>query len=689
MRATNGALTTQFSLHDAEHVGNVKYDLLFTEIQDIITQTLQLLQENGEIEPELPLKEAYDKYIHPTQLPLDDPKLWRDIAFAEVPHKFQFDSLVGSQTVKTLQPQTPQEMADANSIMRLMAPESWGETPTERYARMKRDMGQWYDEMDRWGLTKQEQSNLEKHFLPVYASPCQQEQLMLILMDENICGFSLAEANAARKVIAKKEMNKIPDLRKKIIEQATSRNMGEYIWNVVAEPQAGYAFSLLHSTAYSYIGIQTVYLATRWNPVYWNTACMRVESGLEEGASTNYNKIAKATCNAKNSNMTISLIDVNKSQYMFEPNVERDTILYGMKGLNGVGGEIIQEIIANRPYLSLADFMQKTKCNKTVMVSLIKSGAFDQFGEREDIMREYIWAVCEPKKRITMQNFNGLNERNLLPDELSPQKRTFNYNKMLKKYCLVDGMYILKDRYYDFYEEFFDLDLLEPFGDAVAIDPKTWKKQYDKMMLPAKTYITQHKDELLTKLNDSIFQEMWDKYAEGNYSSWEMESLGFYYHDHELANVRESLYNIVEFNDLAEEPIVDYTFKRNGIEIPIFKTQRIMGTVIAKDDGKSTVSLLTVDSGVINVKFNRDYYAKYNRRISEPQPDGTKKVREVGWFQRGTLVVVNGIRRGDMFIAKKYKNTPSHQLYKITAVHEDGTIQMTNKRWGEEDDDID
>ena len=114
-----------------------------------------------------------------------------------------------------------------------------------------------------------------------------------------------------------------------------------------------------------------------------------------------------------------------------------------------------------------------------------------------------------------------------------------------------------------------------------------------------------------------------------------------------------------------------------------------MGTVIAKDDGKSMVSLLTVNSGVINVKFNRDYYAKYNRRISEPQPDGTKKVREAGWFQRGTLVVVNGIRRGDMFIAKKYKNTPSHQLYKITAVHEDGTIQMTNKRWGEEDDDID
>lgn len=689
MKATSGAIVTQFSLHDAEYCGDVKYDFLVTEIQDVIVQCVQMLQEQGEIESNLSLKEVYDKYLHPDVLPINDSVMWDALAKGEVLKLFQFDSQVGGQTVKTLKPRTPKEMANCNSCMRLMATEKGGETPTERYKRMMDNMDLWYQEMNDWKLTLSEQSVLEKYYLSTYATPSQQEDMMQILMDKDICGFTLMEANDARKICAKKQMNRIEELHEKVMEKASSRNLGAYVWETAIKPQMGYSFSLIHSLAYSFVGLQTINLATYFNSVYWNTACLRVDSGLEEDASSNYGKIAKAVGNIINRGIDLSLIDINKSKYMFEPDAEKDTILYGMKGLNGVGGEIIQEIIANRPYLSLADFMQKTKCNKTVMVSLIKSGAFDQFGEREDIMREYIWAVCEPKKRITMQNFNGLNERNLLPDELSPQKRTFNYNKMLKKYCLVDGMYILKDRYYDFYEEFFDLDLLEPFGDAVAIDPKTWKKQYDKMMLPAKTYITQHKDELLTKLNDSIFQEMWDKYAEGNYSSWEMESLGFYYHDHELVNVRESLYNIVEFNDLAEEPIVDYTFKRNGIEIPIFKTQRIMGTVIAKDDGKSTVSLLTVDSGVINVKFNRDYYAKYNRRISEPQPDGTKKVREAGWFQRGTLVVVNGIRRGDMFIAKKYKNTPSHQLYKITAVYEDGTIQMTNKRWGEEDDDID
>ena len=135
---------------------------------------------------------------------------------------------------------------------------------------------------------------------------------------------------------------------------------------------------------------------------------------------------------------------------------------------------------------------------------------------------------------------------------------------------------------------------------------------------------------------------------------------------------------------MPQVPTVEYTFKRNGIEVPIFETCRIAGTVVAKDDIKSTISILTPNSGVVFVKFGRDYYAKYNRRISEVMPDGTKKVREAGYFQKGTLVVVNGYRRNDMFIAKAYSKTPSHQLYKITKIYNDGSFEMTNKRWGEE-----
>lgn len=140
MKATSGALTTQYSLHDAEYCGDVKYDFLVTEIQDVIVQCLTLLQENREIEQGLNLRQLYDKYIHPDILPIEDDRMWEAVASGEILKLFQFDSQVGGQTVKTLRPKSPQEMATCNSIMRLMAQEKGGETPTERYARMKQNI---------------------------------------------------------------------------------------------------------------------------------------------------------------------------------------------------------------------------------------------------------------------------------------------------------------------------------------------------------------------------------------------------------------------------------------------------------------------------------------------------------------------------------------------------------------------
>ena len=202
-------------------------------------------------------------------------------------------------------------------------------------------------------------------------------------------------------------------------------------------------------------------------------------------------------------------------------------------------------------------------------------------------------------------------------------------------------------------------------------------------MNKAKEYITAHRDGLLKQLNNALFQEEWNKYANGSLSTWEMESLGFYYHEHELAHINDQAYNIVEFNTLPEEPLVDYVFKKNGREFPIFKTFRLCGTVIAKDDLKSTISILTKHSGVVNVKMGKDYYARYNQQLSEVGFDGKKTVREKSWFKRGTLVVVNGYRKGNTFMTKAYKKSNSHQLYRITKLNKDGLIEMTNARWGE------
>ena len=55
---------------------------------------------------------------------------------------------------------------------------------------------------------------------------------------------------------------------------------------------------------------------------------------------------------------------------------------------------------------------------------------------------------------------------------------------------------------------------------------------------------------------------------------------------------------------------------------------------------------------------------------------------EKGWFGRGTKVLVTGFRRDDTFIAKTYSKTPTHQLYKITKVNDDGTLELIHERWG-------
>lgn len=680
MKATNGSIITQYSLHDCEFCGDVKQDFLVTQQMTIMGQCIKLLQDHGYFEKELTLRQAYDKYVHPDKLPLNDKKLWNAIDNANILALFQLNSNVGSNVVKQLLPRNVEELTACNALMRLTG-EKGAERPADRYERLKKHPEEWQKEMNDWGFSKHEQQVLRKYMGADYGAPSSQEVLMLILMDPETCGFTLAESNKARKTIAKKLVDEVPKLKEKILKQAKNPKMGEYIWEYVIMPQASYSFSRIHGFSYSLIACQAAFLATYYPSVYWNTAYLRAISGIDNDESSNYKKIAEGVCDIKQHGIEVSLIDINKSEYMFEPDEENNRIIYGLKAVTGINGETIQKIVENRPYTSLQDFLKRTPLNKTAMISLIKAGAFDQFDERKNIMREYIWSVCEPKKRLTLQNFNALIEANLIPQEINFQKRVFVFNKALKANCKFEDYYSLKsDNYYKFYTKFFDVDLLEPLGNKVGIKQKTWKKLYDEAMKPAKEYLKNHQDELLDKLNNSIFDTIWNKYAQGNYSSWEMDSLGMYYHKHELSGVDNKIYEIESFKNLPTSPEVETTFKRKGAEIPIYKLYRIAGTVIAKDDMHSSISILTVDSGVVTVKMNRDYYAMYNRRISEVQKDGTKKVIEQGWFSKGTLVVLQGVRRGDSFFLKNYKRSAYHQLYKITEIHSNGTVEMTNER---------
>ena len=288
MKTPKGEIITQYDLHDCEAAGLTKYDFLVTEVQDKLAQAIRFLQEDGVIENDgINLRSVYDKYFHPNVLPMDDKKVWDAIQNGTVINVFQFDSEVGSQAAKKIKPTTILELTDANGLMRLMTAEKGAETPMEKYIRFKNNINLWYKEMDSCGLTSEEKGYLEPYFKSSYGVPPSQEQLMLMLMDKNICSFTLAEANAARKIVGKKQMSKIPELHRMILEKASSEKLGKYVWENGVKGQLGYSFSVIHALAYSFIGFQTAYIATKWNPIYWDTACLVVNSGSLEDEDDN------------------------------------------------------------------------------------------------------------------------------------------------------------------------------------------------------------------------------------------------------------------------------------------------------------------------------------------------------------------------------------------------------------------
>ena len=237
-----------------------------------------------------------------------------------------------------------------------------------------------------------------------------QETMMQILMDPDIAGFSLADANDARKIVGKKQMNRIPELQQKMFDHMGDQNFANYVWKIAIKPQLGYSFSLNHALPYSFVGIQTLYLAINFNPIYWDTACLIVNSGsLEDDVSnediegeeieevrkrvmsTDYGKVAKAIGDIRSKGINVSLANINQSLFGFKPDVENNRILFGLKGMLNVGDDVVDAIIKNRPYISPRDFLNRVKPGKQAMISLIKGGAFDEMMDRKLCMGWYIW----------------------------------------------------------------------------------------------------------------------------------------------------------------------------------------------------------------------------------------------------------------------------------------------------------
>lgn len=686
MTAPDGTIVTAYELHDCEAVSLIKYDVLSVEALDKIHNCIDLLIKYGYVEDKGNIKDTYESCIGIYNIERNDPDMWKMVHDHKILSLFQMEKQSGIQGIALSKPFSVDDLATLNSVIRLMAPEKNAEQPLHKFARFRQDINEWYKEMEQYGLTKEEQKILEPILLPSSGICESQEGFMQLVQIPECGGFDLTWADRLRKSIAKKKPEEYNQLTKEYFEgveaKGLSKNLCNYVWNVLVATSRGYGFNKSHTLAYSLIALQEMNLAFRFPIIYWNTACLIADSGGEDG-STDYAKIAQSVNRIRDEGVSVSLVDINQSALGFEPDEKHNRIMFGLKALVNISDDFVNNIIEHRPYVSLVDFYHRASPKRQEMISLIKGGAFNEFCSQEEAMVQYLWLSCDKKQRLTLQNMPGLIKHDLLPtgEEFVTPRRVYEFNRYLKDQCKTLEGFKLDVRAIDFLNS---LGLENLYDDDFFVTAKAWDNIYQSYMDVFRDWIKGNKEEVLDALNTSIFMKDWEKYAEGNVSSWEMEAMCFYYHDHELKNVDMKKYGLADFYSLPEEPVVDKVFHRGGSTIPIYKLTKICGTCIAKNKDKGTVFLLTTD-GVVPVKFRKEYFALFDKQTFQRNADGTRKVLERSWFNRGQKILVQGIRRGNEFIAKKYASSNSHQLYKIDDYGKDGTLVLRSERYvGEE-----
>lgn len=721
IKLNSGEWVTAWDLHESEEVSNVKIDLLATLNLTRMRTCLDLLVQYGYIEKKATLRETYEAAIGVYNLDRENPEMWQMLAENKILSVFQFDTPQGIQAISLAKPTSIEEMAALNSIMRLMASEKGAEQPLEKYARFKKNPKLWDKEMDAYHLNDEQKEKLHKYLDYEYGICASQEDIMSMIQDKELGGWSLKDSDMLRKSIAKKDPKLYEELSKRyfdnVKENGLDENLCNYFWQVLVNTQRGYSFNLSHTLAYSIVGLQNMNLACRFPIIFWNTANLIVDSaGVDDGEddidedelvenieealaeldnedndeeevsegkekvkrvkkTVDYGKMARAIGRFKSYGIDILPPDINKSSFTFTPNVETNSITYGLRGITRISNDIIKEIMRNRPYSSFDDFMEKNHTNKLQTLYLIKSGAFDNIENkpRQEILHHYFDSIADKKERLTLQNMQMLLNKELIPDDMTFYGKLFMFNKFLKT-CKDGDNYSLNDAAINFISDNFDLDLTD---NGRTISQKVWDAIYKKAMEPMRVYLKNNKEEMLKRLNDALYAEVAEKYGDGSISKWEMDSISCYFHEHELAAAAD---RYDDFFSLSEEPEIEYSFVNNsGQEVLVPKLHQIIGTVIDKNKLKNSISLLT-PTGVVQVKIYKAQYSQFDKQISRVNDDGTKTIVERSWFSKGTKLLVQGIRRGDNFIPKKRKNSLFPVISKIIGMNDYGVLELQKER---------
>lgn len=393
LQRNDEVITTQYPMGTIERLGLLKMDFLGLRTLTVIRDTLDMLREQG-----IDMK--------PEDIPRDDPAVYEMISAGDTDGVFQLEG-GGMRTFLTnMKPTCFEDIIAAISLYRPGPMES-----IPRYIQGKQNPSSIHYETEK----------LRPILDVTYGCMVYQEQVMQIVRD--LAGYSYGRSDLVRRAMAKKKHKVMAQEREYFIHgklnddgtidvpgcvrNGVPEEVASHLYDEMTA-FASYAFNKSHAAAYAVVCIETAWLK-RYHPVPFMAAILNSVYG-------NPAKIAAYIQYCRSRSIAILPPDVNRSQWKFTVAKAPDGqlgILFGLGAVKTVGQGAVDAIIRERKhgaYRDIFDFCRRidtSECNKRVVESLIKAGAFDGMGGNRPQLMAVFESAMDANSSLRKQTVDG------------------------------------------------------------------------------------------------------------------------------------------------------------------------------------------------------------------------------------------------------------------------------------------
>ena len=355
-RASDGTITTQFTMTTLEELGLLKMDFLGLRTLTVIQNAVRQAEEN------------YGVHLVMEEIDYNDKEVLASIGTGKCDGIFQLESSGMKSFMKELRPENLEDIIAGISLYR---PGPMDFIP--RYLKGKNDKD---------SITY-ECPQLEHILGPTYGCIVYQEQVMQIVRD--LAGYTMGRSDLVRRAMSKKKAAVMEKERQNVVYGNPEERVKGCIENGIDEKTANhiydemidfarYAFNKSHAACYAVVAYQTAYLKYYYPKEFF--------AALMTSVMDNVNKVSEYILTCRQMGIRILPPDINEGQSGFS--VSGDAIRYGLSAIKSIGRNVVDEIIRERKnnglFTSIDDFVERMggrEVNKRTLENFIKAGAMD------------------------------------------------------------------------------------------------------------------------------------------------------------------------------------------------------------------------------------------------------------------------------------------------------------------------